>query len=325
MIAAEVDLDTHRHDVAVGASGDVHVVYGTESGTQYATRLADGSWETSQVGPSGGDVHVFVDGAGQPQVVFASGGLDGKELHHAHRDAEGAWKHESVAKGNIAWFAAAWGPNTGHVVFFDTSTTTQHATGSAAAPWSSKPADVSFPWLQPDRDGKRLHASFVNGFDDALVYAVVADEAWKMTTVDDGAWLASSALAVDAEGGVHISFVSKDQKRLRYAHGPGDWVTEDIMPLPSGKVDGVSISARHLISIDAEGRPHVLVYAGPVSFGVRPLKLTDFVRVAPSQWTTKDIGELDSDGGATVFIERGGAYHATNKGPEGLTYHRLCR
>ncbi len=224
-------------DIAVGPDGVVHAAYHDHQAPQFEPSKGDavylrgegGQWSAvtaADSGHDGWDNRITVDGSGRPHMV----GVDplefgGTGVEYYARNDDGSWAVEQIGSGPQTY---------------------KHAVSVAID------AD-GIPWV-----------SYHDGSAMDLKLAHRGTDGWQIETVDDGGETGFfNELAIDANGGQHISYydrLSATSGIIRYAFrdgASGAWQISEV-----GRLDNVSLGftgARNITSInlDDDGRPWI--------------------------------------------------------------------
>lgn len=257
-----VDAQTGRGEgnaLALDAANRPHIAYYTNLGN-YALRYArwtGAAWQIETISGASGPPDLALDAANLPRIYAG-----GKYL----RWDGSAWAVESIpgcqTRGSLvldAGGAAYVACEGGGIRFAQRDADGWHVEVVAAS--------GAYPALVLDGAGQP-HLSY--GADNKLYYAHRAGGAWAIETaaaLDAGAMVRDTALALDRDGAVYISFgdyryvsgtPAYEVTRLRYARkSAAGWQTE----LVDGG-DGAGTSSRGVglynsLALDAAGRPHI--------------------------------------------------------------------
>jgi hypothetical protein len=215
--------------LTLDAQRNVHVAFAddTNFALLYGTHAAAQPWTTSVVDPSAKMVWgtaIAVDAQGTVHIVYSVRDLNALEIRYAYR-ASGAtqWTRSTVATRNTSL-----------------SSRVALALGAAGA----------------------LHAAYYDGETNTIVYATKpANGGWSTQTASTGGdgnttpggYGEDVAIALDAQGGVHLSHSRTDAFSGAIVHAQltaGSWVTETV-------VRGSTLLKRSSIAVDAAGTVHV--------------------------------------------------------------------
>ena len=229
-------------------------------GTANVCGFANGNWATQIVDSQG---HVGRN------VALA---LDNNDVAHvAYQDTTStvALKHALLQGGT--WTTAALDSGPLAAEYLDIAVTPAGAVHIAArrggqptlwtrgAPWSAETIHTfggRHVALTVDSTGK-LHLCHGDSRGELLLYSVEGRSGWSTETIRGKALSgqplgAYCDLAVDASGGVHVSYENSNWQRLGYAFKPsgGSWKNEDAAKAPQGKVGSYTS-----ITLDSAGKP----------------------------------------------------------------------
>jgi len=231
------------NSLAVDGTGGVHVSYRDGTDLKYASCAANcmtaASWATVVV-DQGGDLGAYsslaLDGSGRVHVSYS----DGTDLKYATCPAgctvAANWTNVAVDQTGYAGAyssLAVDGSGRLHVSYFEeTKGDLRYATCAAdcstAANWQTVAADEAgdigySASLAVDGSG-RLHVSYADFTNGDLKYATCAADctspsSWQTTALDHTGNLGGedyTSLAVDASGGVHVSYFDDTNADLKY-------------------------------------------------------------------------------------------------------------
>lgn len=218
-------------DVAVGPDGVIHGAYHDHQDSQFQPDKGDavhvsggpGDWTSTtaeDAGHDGWDNRITVDAEGRPHMVGMDpqdfGSVDGVEYYSL--DGDGAWQAEAVGSGPQTY---QWGISV--------------AVDPAGEPW----------------------VTYYDGEMTALMLAGRSADGWEISSVDDtGDTGRFSEIAIDADGGQHISYFERSGETagsVKYAHrgsAEDEWQITTVDDL-SAVLLGFT-GARNITSIDTD-------------------------------------------------------------------------
>jgi len=218
--------------MALDSGGFVHLLSAASNGGLNHTTNIGGGWASEPVGNGAwqqsalviddrDDLHVVAYDAGERQLLYST-------------NAEGSWVQEVIADD----FPPVWR--------LDLAVDAQRR------------LHLSYQTKQPDETGRPIAAAIGDG----LGYASNSSGAWRFSRIDSGESVgAGSAIAVDSQGHVHISYTNRLQDELRYANNAtGGW---QVLTIDRGDAADVECELPEefcgvtAIAIDARGRVHI--------------------------------------------------------------------
>lgn len=217
----EDNFDSHAAcytSLALDAQDRPHVLYVQQQFTpvqtglvKYASR-ASGAWvsevvDTTLLGcyQEGSKLALALDGTSQAHALYLAGPTE-IGLRYA-TNATGTWVSESVTSNWIRCLALALDAGgTPHALWTDDSNNLLHAVRQGAGNWPAESLDSYCfgPSLAIEPDGD-LHVSYLQYALDQLRYAKRSAGLWEVLPVAAASW-SPSALALDAQGHVHIAY-----------------------------------------------------------------------------------------------------------------------
>ncbi len=274
--------------LALDVQGDAHISYydWSKGDLNYAYRTSSG-WHRQTV-DSNGNVGLYtslaLDGNGYPHISYYD--ATHKDLNYAYQDAEGWYTHTVDSEGDVGRYTSlaleATAPYTAHISYYDATTQQPKYAHQEARGWYSQTVGQGaqggqYTSLALDPDGTP-HISYceyhyvrsAEQYDGDLIYIEqTGPTTWSRSTVDHYGTLIRvvgrfSALALDAEGGAHISYYDDDTSylmdvngALRYAYGYASfsdgWPSREI-------VDAESVGRYTSLALDVEDYPHISYY-----------------------------------------------------------------
>jgi hypothetical protein len=269
--------------IALEGSGRLHISYndGSNAALMYATCVANctaaASWDTvtaDGVSVGGRWTSLKVDATGGIHVSYAA--FFGLNYATCTTNCTTAanWQHvivdSTASVGNYSSLAMG-GSGSLHVAYFDeTNGNLKYATCASncvlAASWSTttvdNTGDVGYYASLALSAGGRLHVTYWDLTNGDLRYATCTMSCatganWQAVTVDDGGSVGSAtSLAVDASGGVHVSYSDNTNSNLRYATCPGNCTTT--VAWQAATVDSVGeVASSTALVVDGTGRVHI--------------------------------------------------------------------
>lgn len=306
--------------IAVGHDGVVHVSYWGAGALRYARREPGPGWTAATVWEGWAwQSALDVDVAGNPHVAFYDFGAD--RLRYARLEPDGAWTVEDVAGRGSEWNifetlgVGVDSANRVHVSWFHPGAHSLRYARRENDAWTTGTLD-SDAWsgyqssLSVD-SADRVHVSYFDVSDLDLRYAVRgATGGWRQAVVETaGNTGRYNDVAVDASGGVHISFRASRELRHAQAADGEAWSSETV-DADAGEIEeglGTSVGA------DAWGGLH-MVYGsrGEVKYaGRRP----------GEEWLLETVG---AGGVPAMDVDVTGGLHVAYGGGGGLGYAYHC-
>ncbi|MBI5102577.1 MAG: DUF1566 domain-containing protein [Nitrospirae bacterium] len=236
---------------------NVHLYAINASGTWSPTSISN----TDSVGPYSS---IAVDSADKPHLSYFDT-ADAGTIKYTTK-ASGSWSAPSIVDSGLSGnplpgFSSIAVDSTGkpHICYPKESSLKCAAKNGAGA-WDIATVDnsgnVGVNLSLAIDSGDRLHISYHEQAGAALKYATNATGTWVSTTVEStgGVAMASSALAIDNDGKVHIAFISafgSSNETIKYAtNASGAWVTTT--------VDGAGTIKRYVsIAVDSDLKAHL--------------------------------------------------------------------
>jgi hypothetical protein len=272
--------------IALDAQAQPHIVFGDDTNVDvvYARYVAGAGWQTSLVDGLSGAVYrpsgvaLDVDPQGGLHAAYSMLVFGGNVVRYAYRAPAGtSWSTTDVATG------------------LDNFT---------------KPA------LRLDAQGG-LHLAYFDGTAKTLVYAsrAASGGAWSKQTIASagsdvtaGGYGELIALALDASGGVHVSYsvTSFGGSSVTYAHRPpgGSFSSETVVP-------GSSSVAKHTaIAVESSGRVHIAYsQSNDLRYATKPSGGTwSSTMIVSADYTEPSIA-VDAQGGVHISFNADGAFH----------------
>jgi hypothetical protein len=149
--------------------------------------------------------------------------------------------------------------------------------------------------------GGKAHICYQNNGD--LVYATNSSGIWVKTIVDAGAWPGDSAIAVDSNGKIHISYFYLTNFDLKYAtNSSGTWQKSIIV---NGGAIGPLPSYATAIALDKNGKVHINYYDDASPDSVK------YITNASGAWqiTTIDTIGLAAGWQLSIAVDQNCAVH----------------
>ena len=136
-------------------------------------------------------------------------------------------------------------------------------------------------------------------------------EPWRLATLDTGSQLGPrTSMALDAGGGVHLTYEDDSDDSLLHAHKPpsGSWTTSVVTP-------ATSVAWKTSLAIDAGGALHVSYARRATS------EVAHAFRPVGGAWATETIGASgDPNAQSSLAIDSTGGLHVIAGAPGSLRY-----
>ncbi len=276
-----LDISSSPRDIAVDASGQLHVVYRGSRTIMYATTDADGAWISEQIdtvwnGGSYSSLAVTPDGG--VHVAYSDGGtLDNHGVRYASRSPDGTWAVDQVVdtgvRDGIEGVAIGVdGSGTVFIAYNDTTDGTLRCARGGPGAWTVETAAPAGdpPSLAVDPVSGVTHLAFYDPGTKSVTYASpTAGDTWGTEIVDTG-WGdlgGEIAVAIDGTGRVQMAYEDWDNNQIKFAMGSyGAWSIQTA-------AEQVSLSFPPCIAVGDDGITRLLyrdVGSGEVRLASNP-------------------------------------------------------
>ena len=265
--------------IAVDASGNPHIVYG--SNNLFYAYYNGSSWhyETIDIvdpsnNISGGCASIALDTSGNVHISYRDKKYDNNsdykyDLKYV-TNASGTWVTTTVDSGGSVGTYISMALDTSgkvHISYYDSTERyndsmnrdLKYAT-NASGTWVTTTVDSdgdvgTYASLAIDTSGK-VHISYYDDTNDDLKYATNVSGGWVMTTVDSGRDVGEyTSIALDSSSKAHISYYDATNEDIKYAtNASGVWVATTVDSGGGGR-------AYNLPAIDHSGNCHITHYA----------------------------------------------------------------
>jgi hypothetical protein len=312
-IEVETGVAGINSSLALGGSGRVHIAYDAAQGLKFGTCAAacdaTASWQTVGLDTVTIRTSLDVDASGRVHVAYdRSGNALKYATCAAGCEASASWDTVTVDPATMGRASLTVEPNGRvHVTYRASQSDFRYATCDQSCAdvgsWQGVTVDdvsVLSSSVAVDASG-RVHISYIAAaFVGLLKYATCATDctaaaSWKVTFLDvGGGALASSSLAVDSSGRVHIAFYDELNQDLRYitCEAGCDAAVTSVRVDADGDV-GSSTS----LAVDAAGRAHVSYY--DVTNGRLKYATCAAACVVPEGWQTIALDDIPVFQGST--------------------------
>lgn len=299
------------HDLASDSSGRLHVAYWdkTNGDLKYALRSSSGTWTSMVVDSAnnvGGSLAIAVDAAGNPHIAYLD--QTNSDLKYATRSGAGAWSTVVLDTEGAGLYPqiAVDSAGTLHIVYRGTGTlgdTPKYLYKPAAGAWTPAQGIGGTP-SSLTTVGTTVHVAYA-GTNEVILSSRSSPTAASMLDIDINTPRSQEfSLAIDANGGKHLSYHVFSTPQIGYAYKPaaGSWalITLDTADQTAGT---------NKLAVDAAGGVHVGYTARRfgADFDVRYA-----YKPANGSWSITTITAADDAGGESSFaLAPSGAPHLT--------------